>query len=85
MENLQSGFIRMEDFSFEQFLMQALIHRNQIVLRGSQNPVGHGLATQLNPLPADLLLLPVQRAAHDELLGHDVGNGLRGGKASGDK
>ena len=38
-ENLQGGFIRMENFSFEQFLMQTLIHGSQIVLRSSQDPV----------------------------------------------
>ena len=74
----------MEDFSFEQLLMQALIHRKQIVLRGPQNPVGHGLPVQLNPPAVQLLFLPVQRRTHNKLLHHDVRNSFRSGKAAGD-
>lgn len=59
-ENLQGRFICMEDFSSEQLLMQAVIHGSQIVLRGSQNPVGHGLPAQLDALTIHLLLLPIQ-------------------------
>ena len=54
-ENLQRGFVRMEYRSFAQFLMQSLIHRNQIVLRSSQNPVGHGPLAQLNEYPPQFL------------------------------
>ena len=36
---LHKSKLRMENFSFEQFLMQTLIHGSQIVLRSSQNPV----------------------------------------------
>ena len=82
-KHLQSSLIRMENISFEQLLMQALIHRNQIVLRGSQNPVGHGLPAQLNALAVHLLLLSVQRRTHDEFLGHDIGNGFRGREPEG--
>ena len=39
MKHLQRRLIRMENFSFEQLLMQTLIHGSQIVLRSSQDPV----------------------------------------------
>ena len=83
-ENLQGGFIRMEDFSFEQLRMQPVVYGSQIVLRGSQNPVGHGLTAQLDTFPVHFLFLTVQGGTHDELLRHDIGNGFRGGKAAGD-
>ena len=83
-EHLQGGFIRMEHVSVKQFLVQLLIYRSQIILCCFQNPVRHGLTTQLNTFPVNLLLLPIQRRPHDKLLGHDMGNGLRRGKAAGD-
>ena len=48
------------------------------------NPVGHCLSAQMDALPVNLLLLPVQRTSHNKLLGHDIGNGFRCGKAAGD-
>ena len=83
-ENLQGGFIRMEDFSFEQLRMQPVIYGSEIILCGPQNPVGHGLTAQLNAFAVYLLLLPVQGGTHNKLLRHDIGNGFRGGKAAGD-
>ena len=83
-ENLQGGFIRMENLPFEQLRMQPVIYGSQIILRGPQDPVGHSLPAQLDAFPLHFLFLPVQGTAHDELLGHDVGNGLRCSKAAGD-
>lgn len=64
--------------------MQVLTHGSKIVRPSSQDPGGHGLSAQMDALPVQLLLLPVQRGIHDELLGHDVGDGFRGYKAAGD-
>ena len=63
--------------------MQLLIHGSQVIICGFQNSVGHGLSTQVNPFSFNLLFLPVQRAAYDELLGHDMDNGFRCSKATG--
>ena len=64
--------------------MQPVIYGREIILRGPQNPVGHGLTAQLDTFPVHFLFLPVQRRTHDELLGHNISNGFRGGKAAGD-
>ena len=83
MEYLQRGLICMEDVSPEKFLMQPLVYRSQVLLCCFQNPVGHGLPAQADPLSVHLLFLPVQRRAHYELLRHDMGDSLRRGKAAG--
>ena len=83
MEYLYCCLIRMEDISGKKLLMQLLIYRSQVIFRGSQNPVGHGLSAQLNALPVNLLFLPVQRGTHNKYLRHDMDNGFRAGKAAG--
>ena len=65
-----------------QALVQFIIHRPPPSVRGLQDPVGHGLPGQLQPLPLKLLLQTVQRRAHDKFPGHDVGYCLWGGNAS---
>ena len=64
--------------------MQLLIHGSQVILSRFQYPIGHGLPAQMDAPPVNLLLLPVQRTSHNKLLGHDMGNGFRCGKAAGD-
>ena len=83
MKYLQGGFVRMENCSLEQLHMQPVIDGSQILLRRPQNPVGHSLTAQRDAPAVQLLLLTVQRAAHDELLRHNIRNGLRRGKAAG--
>lgn len=84
MEYLQSSFVRVEDISCEQFLAQLLIYRSQVILRSFQYPVRHGLPAQMDSFPVNLLFLTAQRRTHNELLGHDMGNGFRCGKAAED-
>ena len=82
-EHLQRRLICMENFSSEQLSVQLFIYGSQIFFCRPQDPVGHGLPGQLDSLAMQLLLLSVQRTAHDKLLGHNMGNGLRCGKAAG--
>ena len=83
-DHLQSRLIRVKDLSLHKLPVQHAVHRLQPVLRRPQQPMAHCLPAQLHTLPVPVLLLPVQRAGHHEFLRHNVGNGLRRGKAAGD-
>lgn len=58
-------FRQHEELLFEQLHMQTVIDGSQIILRRPQDPVGHGLAAQLDAPAVQLLFLPVQRRTHD--------------------
>ena len=42
-KHLQGGFICVKHILLQQFLVKQVIDRSQQVLRGSQQPIGHGL------------------------------------------
>lgn len=81
-EHLYGRFIRVQDVLLEQFCFHPLVHRLEPQSSGFQQPVGHGLPGERHPSPAIFLFLPVHGRAHDEFLGHDVGDGFRCGDAA---
>ena len=75
MENLQDGFVRVENLQRNQNLMQFVIQRLQDV-RARENPVRHDLPGQEESLPFPVLFLTVQGDAHEKLLRHDMRHGF---------
>ena len=58
----EASFIGMEHVMLHKLLFEGIINRRKPVLGGADQPIGHGLAAQLNALPFPFLLLSVTKA-----------------------
>ena len=81
-QHLQRCLVGVQHKLPAKLLSQHIVDRPQPLLRSVQQPVGHGLPGQLQPLTIEFLFQPVQRRVHDEFLCCQIRHCLRGGKAA---